>query len=99
MSRTTVTLVALTAALALPGLSSAADRSGGAAAWDTQHLPSPAPGYLPRFEPTRQPIVVVRSVDGGFSWGDASIGLAVGIGVALSASGAVVVARRSPRSA
>lgn len=47
MSRTIVALVVLALVLAVPALA-ASGRSGSAAKWDARHLPSPAPGYLPR---------------------------------------------------
>jgi hypothetical protein len=51
-------------------------------------------------QPFNQPVVsptpLVRS-SGGFDWGDAAIGLAAGIGLALMLAGLLVAMRRSPR--
>jgi hypothetical protein len=45
MQRTFIALAVVATALALPTLAFAG--GGGAQTWDRQHLPSPAPGYLP----------------------------------------------------
>ena len=53
--------------------------------------------------PFTQPVpdvkpVVVRGGD-GFDWTDGGIGVAAGIGIALAGAGAMVLARKSPRTA
>jgi hypothetical protein len=48
---------------------------------------------------TRQPATVVIQSSGGFSWTDGAIGLAAGVGVALSGAAAVGLTRRSPHTA
>jgi hypothetical protein len=54
----------------------------------------------PKNEPpfTRPATVVVVS-GGGFSWTDGAIGGVAGLGVAIAGTGALLVARRSPRTA
>ena len=42
--------------------------------------------------------VVIRS-SGGFSWSDAAIGLAAGIGLAAAAAGALTLTHKSPQTA
>ena len=53
--------------------------------------------------PFTQPVpdvnpVVVRGGD-GFDWTDGGIGVAAGIGIALAGAGAMVLVRKSPRTA
>lgn len=59
-----------------------------------------AKNQLPFTRPVSQPTTIVVQSGGGFSWTDGAIGLAAGIGVAISGAGAVALGRsRSPRTA
>jgi hypothetical protein len=49
--------------------------------------------------PFTRPATVVVVSGGGFSWTDGAIGGAAGLGVAIAGSGALLVARKSPRTA
>jgi hypothetical protein len=44
-------------------------------------------------------VVVVSGGNGGFDWTDGGIGVAAGIGIALAGAGAMVLTRKSPRTA
>ena len=61
---------------------------------------NPAIQGEPKDEPpfTRPATVVVVS-SGGFDWTDGGIGAAAGIGIALAGAGALVLTRKSPRTA
>jgi hypothetical protein len=48
---------------------------------------------------TQQPATVVIQSSDAFSWTDGAIGLAAGVGVALSGAAAVGLTRRSPHTA
>lgn len=52
----------------------------------------------PFTNPVAPATIIVRGGD-GFSWTDGAIGLAAGIGVALSGGAALALARKSPRTA
>jgi len=43
--------------------------------------------------------IVVSAGDSGFDWADGGIGAMAGIGIALAGAGAVLLARRPPRTA
>ena len=59
-----------------------------------------AKNQLPFTRPVSQPATIVVQSGSGFSWTDGAIGLAAGIGVAISGAGAVALGRsRSPRTA
>lgn len=50
--------------------------------------------------PFTRPTTIVVSADGsGFDWADGGIGAMAGIGIVLAGAGAVLLARRPPRTA
>lgn len=49
--------------------------------------------------PFTRPATVVVTTSRGFSWADGAVGGAAGIGVALAGAGAVLLARKPPRTA
>jgi hypothetical protein len=62
------------------------------AAWDAQHLPSPAPGYLPRT--TTQPVRPVHVTSPSSGSHDAGIGAAFAAFVLALLGGAAVIVTR-----
>ncbi len=74
-------------------------RSTQAAAHPARHEPAiqgEAKNELPF---TRPATVVVSNGAAGFDWAAGGVGAAVGIGLALAGTGAVLVARKSPQAA
>jgi hypothetical protein len=77
------------------------DRTPQAVSETKQQQAGPAIQGEPKNEPpfTRPATVVVSSGSVGFDWTSGGIGAAAGLGAALAGTGALLVARRSPRTA
>jgi hypothetical protein len=57
------------------------------------------PKNEPPFSNPAAPATVIVRTSNGFNWSDGAIGLATGIGIALSGGAALALARKSPRTA
>ena len=93
----TATTALLVLSLAATGVPTASARSGGAADHPPMVYSRQDKSLVPSNDPP-QAVVRISSPDGGFDWGDAGIGAAGGVAIAmLGVGGALAVSQRRPR--